>query len=102
MHFLVTAFDGKDAGAGLRRSEARERHLENIMRLKKEGTHLFGAALLDDCGNMTGSLLIVDYPSQQILRQEWLDSEPYVVDKVWETVNIEPCKVPAFFMEPNA
>jgi len=99
MHFLITAYDGKDSEAPLRRQNAREQHLEGVKRLIKEGKHLFGAAILDDEGKMIGSIMIVDYPSREALVSEWLNGEPYVVGKVWETIEIQPCMVPGFFLD---
>jgi len=101
MHFIVTAYDGKDGEATLRRKNAREQHLAGVKRLIKERRHLFGAAILDDDKQMIGSVLLVDYPSEEALRSEWLDSEPYVTDNVWESVDIQPCMVPDFFLDTN-
>jgi len=98
MQFIVTAYDGKDADAVTRRINARERHLEGVKRLIKEGRHLFGAAILDDNGKMIGSTMIVDYPSLEALENEWLISEPYVTGDVWQEINIQRCKIPEFFL----
>jgi uncharacterized protein YciI len=101
MHFIVTAYDGKDSEAGPRRKIAREQHLAGVKRLVKERRHLFGAAILDEGNQMIGSVLIVDYPSKEILISEWLNSEPYVTGNVWESVEIKPCMVPDFFLDTN-
>jgi len=101
MHFIVTAHDGKDSEAPLRRQAVREEHLAGVKRLIKAGRHLFGAAILDDESRMIGSVLIVDYPSRDALVNEWLSSEPYVTGKVWESIDIQPCKVPGFFLDTN-
>ena len=101
MHFLITAFDGKDSEANVRRAQARAKHLEGVKKLIKEEKHLYAAAILDDDGNMIGSMMVVDYPSKEILVNEWLNNEPYVVGKVWEQVDIKPCKVPDFFLDKS-
>ena len=101
MHFLVTAFDGKDDEAGLRRKNAREQHLAGVKQCIKEGKHLYAAAILDDNRRMIGSVMIVDYPSKDILIQEWLNHEPYVTGDVWKEIDIQPCAVPDFFLDTN-
>jgi len=98
MQFLIIAYDGTDSGALERRMKVRQMHLEGVLRQKKERRHLYGAALLDDEGNMIGSIMVVDYPSREILEKEWLDSEPYVTGGVWQNIEIKPCRVPDVFM----
>jgi hypothetical protein len=101
MHFVITAFDGKDSEAGIRRKNAREKHLEVIKKAVAEGKHLYAAAILDDEGNAIGSIMIVNYPSKEILVNEWLNNEPYVTDGVWKEIDIKPCKVPDIFFKVN-
>ena len=98
MHFLVTAYDGTDSEAAKRRLSVREQHLDNVKKRIGAGTHLFGAALLDNDNNMIGSIMIVDYPSKEELETEWLGNEPYVIGKVWQEIDIKPCIVPDFFL----
>ena len=98
MQFLVTAFDGKDSEACARRMNARPQHLEGIRINIKEGKHLYGAAILDDKGSVIGSVMIVDYPSKEILENEWLKNEPYVVGGVWKEIDIKPCRVADIFL----
>lgn len=57
-----------------------------------------GAALLDEKGQMFGSVMILDYPSRKEL-DGWLRIEPYLVNKVWEKIEIKPCKVGPSFMK---
>jgi len=101
MQFIITAYDGKDGEAGLRRKNAREQHLAGVKKRTKERKHLFGAAILDEDKQMIGSVLIVDYPSKEILMSEWLRDEPYVTGNVWESIDIQPCIVPDFFLDTN-
>jgi len=101
MQFIITAFDGKDPEAGQRRQNARAQHLDGVRKLIKEGRHLFGTAILDDDKRMIGSIMIVDYPSKEALRSEWLDSEPYVLRHVWQEIDIKPCAVPDFFLDKS-
>jgi uncharacterized protein YciI len=101
VHFVITAFDGKDSEAGTRRNNAREQHLEGVKKLIKERKHLYGAAILDGEGKMIGSIMIVDYPSREILVSEWLNNEPYVIGNVWQEIDIKPCKVPNIFLDTH-
>jgi uncharacterized protein YciI len=101
MHFVITAFDGKDDDAAIRRNNVREQHLEGIKKLIKERKHLYAAAILDYNNKMIGSILIVDYPSKEILMKEWLNNEPYVIGNVWQEIDIKPCKVPDFILDKS-
>ncbi|MDP4091540.1 MAG: YciI family protein [Bacillota bacterium] len=98
MQYIVTAYDGKDEGALERRMAVRSQHMELVEKMLKEGRDLCGAAILDDDGKMIGSMLVVDFPTREGL-DEWLKIEPYVVGKVWEQIEIKPCKVAPAFME---
>jgi len=97
MHYLIIAHDAPDEKALERRIAARHRHLASMERLKSEGKALYGAALLDEAGAMMGSILIMEFPSDEELRQ-YLASEPYVTGHVWERVEVKPCKVPELFL----
>lgn len=97
MQFLVIAYDGKDNEAPARRVAARSSHLEGVEAFKAQGKHLYGAAILDDAGNMIGSMMVVEFDSRQALEREWLGSEPYVTQGVWRQIDIQPCRVPPVF-----
>ena len=47
----------------------------------KDGHFLMGSALLNDNGDMCGSVMIVDYPSRAEL-DTWLKVEPYIIGNV--------------------
>jgi len=98
MHYLIMAYDAADENALKRRMAARGEHLASIGKLKAGGKALYGAALLDDSGNMIGSMLVVDFPSEDALRQ-YLASEPYITGHVWEQVEVKPCRVPEIFQK---
>ena len=98
MQFMIIAYDGKDSEAVMRRKKVREQHLEDVRKAKREGKHLYGAAILDEENNMIGSMMIVDYPSKEILEEEWLRNEPYVTGDVWKEIEIKPCRVPDIFL----
>jgi len=94
MQFIVTGYDGKDDGALDRRMAAREAHLATAKKMVENGRWLHAAAMLNDEEKMTGSLIICEFDSRQAMESEWLDSEPYVLGKVWEKIEITRAQVP--------
>lgn len=92
MQFLVIGKDGTDDRAMERRLAAREAHLRLGDEMEASGNRWYGCVLLDDNGNMIGSMAMMDFPSKKEL-QEWLDREPYVLGKVWKTVEVYNCNV---------
>lgn len=94
MQFVVIGRDYKD---GLeKRLAVRDQHVAQGDTLKASGNYHIGVALLNDKGEMYSSLMVLDFPSRKEL-DEWLKTEPYVVNKVWETVEVLPCKLgPSF------
>lgn len=96
MQFLLIAHDGTDDAAPERRRRARAAHIALGDELAAAGRMLFGTAILDDHDSMIGSMLVLDFPSRDEL-DAWLQVEPYVVDDVWRTVEVRPCRVgPSF------
>ena len=88
MQFLVKAYDGPDMLE--KRMAVRPRHLEGM---KKLGKHIICAGgLLDEEGRMKGSALVLDFESREAL-DEYLASEPYITDGVWEKVEVETMNV---------
>ena len=88
MQFLIRAYDGE--GKLDKRMEVRPRHLEGM---KKLSAHIISAGgLLDDEGKMKGSALIMDFESRKEL-DDYIANEPYVIEKVWEKIEIEPINV---------
>jgi uncharacterized protein len=96
MQFLVMAYDGKDENALVRRMEARPAHIAGIEKMKAEKRALYGAAILDENDKMIGSVMIVDFKTRTEL-DAWLQSEPYVTQRVWQKIEVFPCKVPPLF-----
>lgn len=96
MHFLLTAYDATDSDALNRRMAAREAHLELVKINQAKGHAKFGAALLDDAGKMIGSMMVLDYPDRAAL-DAWLTVEPYITQKVWQKIDIKPCKIAPSF-----
>ena len=88
MQFMIKAYDGP--GMLEKRMEVRPRHLEGMNSL---GAHIICAGgLLDDEGKMKGSLLVMDFASREEL-DAYLKNEPYVIEKVWEKIEVEPMNV---------
>lgn len=96
MQFIVIAHDGTDEGALQRRLAVREAHLAMGAAMAATGQHLYAVALLNDAGNMAGSVIICDFPSREEL-DAWLAKEPYVTGNVWKHIDVQSCRVgPSF------
>ncbi len=93
MQFIVRGLDGKDDGALDRRMAARQDHLAGAKKMYKKGKWLYAAAILNDDEKMVGSVIVCDFESKADLKQQWLDTEPYVVGKVWEKIEITRVQV---------
>jgi uncharacterized protein YciI len=92
MQFLLIAHDGSDKDAQRRRMTVRPEHLRKIKVLKDNGEFLFGGAILDDKGNMIGSMILYEMPDRETL-DEALRNEPYIYGKVWEKIEIVPFRL---------
>jgi uncharacterized protein len=92
MQYLLIAYDGKDPEAPDRRLRVRQEHLDKIAVLKKNGEFLFGGAILDESGNMIGSMIIYDFPDRKSLDHR-LKEEPYVTGGVWKRIDIQPFRL---------
>jgi uncharacterized protein YciI len=90
MQFLVLGFDGDDDEAPTRRQAARSQHIVRGDELLASGNLWYGAALTDDSGNMVGSMYMVDFTDRAEL-DEWLETEPYVVGRVWQKIEVRSC-----------
>lgn len=88
MQFMIKAYDGE--GMLERRMQVRPRHLEGMKVLGKQ--IICAGGLLDDTGKMKGSMLVLEFDSRAAL-DEYLANEPYVVEGVWEKVEIEVMNV---------
>ena len=88
MQFLVKAYDGP--GMLDKRMEVRPRHLEGMKALGKQ--IICAGGLLDDEGKMKGSALVMEFPDRAAL-DAYLANEPYVVENVWQKIEIEPINV---------
>jgi uncharacterized protein YciI len=90
--YLIIANDGKDDGALDRRKEVRPLHLAGAKKLKETSNFVIGGAMLDDDGNMRGSIMIVQFETKDDF-QKWYDNEPYITQGVWKTIEVKPFRV---------
>ncbi len=97
MQFLITGYDGTDEKALERRLAVREAHLALGDKMRDAGKMLYGAAILDEHGKMTGSVLICEFKSREEL-DAWLKEEPYVTGDVWRKIDVQNCKVGPSFL----
>ena len=88
MQFLIKALDGENMLE--RRMAVRPRHLEGMAKL---GRHIVVAGgILDEAGRPKGSVLVLEFPDRADL-DAYLKQEPYVLEHVWETIEVEPMNV---------
>lgn len=92
MQFLIVGKDDKDEKAMERRMKVREAHLKLGDEMEADGSRWYGCVLLDDNGKMIGSMAVVDFPSEKEL-QNYLKKEPYIIGKVWKTIEVFKCNV---------
>ena len=88
MQYIIKAVDGP--GMLEKRMEVRPDHLTNMSRVN--GKIICAGGLLDDEGKMKGSVLIMEFESRELLDQ-YLASEPYIKNHVWEKIEVEPMNV---------
>lgn len=92
MQFLLIAYDGTDKDAQNRRIKVRPEHLRKIKVLQDKGEFLLGGAILDNDGNMIGSMILYEIPDRETLDAR-LKDEPYVYGGVWEKIEIVPFRL---------
>ena len=90
--YLVTGYDYTDDGALQRRMDVRPHHLDGVRMLKESYNYIEGGAILNDAGNMIGSVMIMQFETEEAL-EAWKQNEPYITQKVWESVDVKPFKV---------
>lgn len=90
--YIVTGYDYTDEGALERRMNVRQQHLDGTVQLRASGNYILGGAILDDAGRMIGSAMVMQFDTDEQLEQ-WKQTEPYIIHKIWKTVDIRPFKV---------
>ena len=97
MRFVVLGLDGTDAEAPARRAAARPAHLEAMKPLVEGGILKYAGPLLDKEENPNGSMMVLEYDTEEQLRAEFLAKEPYVTEGVWKTITVYPFKTSPYF-----
>jgi len=90
--YIVTGYDYTDTEALQRRMNVRPHHLDSLKELKQNGNYLLGGAVLNEDGKMIGSVMILQFENEEEL-DAWKMGEPYLTQKVWETVDVKPFRV---------
>ena len=88
MQYVITAYDGENKLE--ERMRVRPQHLKNMSGIG--GKVICAGSLLDEEGKMKGSVLILDFDSEEKL-DAYLASEPYITEGVWEKVTVERMNV---------
>jgi len=88
MQFLVKAYDGPDMLE--KRMAVRPCHLEGMKKLGKQ--IICAGGLLDEDGKMKGSALVMEFENRAAL-DEYLKNEPYVIEGVWQKIDVEVMNV---------
>lgn len=89
MQFTIIARDDTAEGTPDRRLAAREKHMERIHAMKAEGSVIDGGAILDNAGNMIGSVVLCEFPDRAAL-DDYIESEIYFTDGVWKDIEVLP------------
>jgi len=95
MPFLLIAYDHPTAYE--RRLTSRQAHIDFIDVLRDEGKAIFGAALIDSQSKMIGSTIFLNMTEIEL--QNYLASEPYLINKVWDKIEIKPCNIGPSFIK---
>ena len=90
--YLVTAYDYTDTEALQRRMNVRPHHLDGARDLRANGNYVLGGAILNEDGKMIGSVMILQFETEEAL-EAWKQSEPYITQKIWESVDVKPFRV---------
>jgi hypothetical protein len=91
-HYIIIAYDETHENALANRMKVRPYHLEGVKKMKESGNFILGGAILNEEGNMIGSTMILQFDDPKEL-QNWIDSEPYIQQKVWEKFEVKPFRV---------
>lgn len=89
MPFLLVAHDKADALP--RRMEVRQAHLDKLAPLKVTGDVLYAAVLLNDKGDLAGSMIVFNFDDRAAV-DEYLKTEPYIANDVWGDIKITACR----------
>lgn len=96
MAFAVIAFDGPDTA---RRATARDRHIESITAMARDGLLLLGLPLHAAEGRSRGSLMVIAARDQAGV-DAYLAREPFAAESVWQDIACRPLHIPALPWRP--
>lgn len=85
--YVIHAYDYPDSLA--HRMVVRPAHFDFVRQLKARGQFILGGALLNDADQMIGSMLILSFDTDEQL-QQYLLTDPYIVENVWEKIDVKP------------
>ncbi len=92
LQFVIIAKDGTGPEALDRRMAVRPFHLAGARMLKENNNFVTGGATLDKEGKMNGSIMIVQFETEDDLKK-YMENEPYIKESVWQEVEVKPFKV---------
>ena len=81
MQFVLMAWDGEDEHALERRMAVREMHMVRARQAAQDGLMLEAGAILNDAGQMIGSVMMLEFPNG-VEARAWLEADLYVTGKV--------------------
>lgn len=90
--YVIIARDGSDEHALERRMEVRPVHLAGAAKLKANNNFVIGGAMLNDAGQMEGSVMILQFETEEQFN-DWYKNEPYITGGVWKTIEIKPFRI---------
>ena len=85
MDFVITALDYKNQLQN--RLDSRPEHVKGLTTAAKNGNLISAGALTNDNGDMIGSSVHVRFENREEL-DAWIKQEAYVINKVWESIEI--------------
>jgi uncharacterized protein YciI len=89
--YVITAYDFTDTDAQQRRANVRPHHLDKVRELKANNNYIAGGAVLNADEQMIGSVMMVQFENDEQM-EAWKNNDPYVTERVWETIDVKPFK----------
>lgn len=90
--FMIQAKDYADSEALQRRLSVRETHLARMREEKAKEVFIIGGALLNEDGNMIGSMILLSLPDEAAV-WEWIEIDVYRTGKVWNEIAVSPFRI---------
>jgi len=90
--FLVTLYDGIDAGASARRKATMPEHLDGLKYNVATGKLVFGGRIFDQSEGPVGSFFVADCADRAEL-DAMIANDPYTKANVWQQVEVKPVQL---------